>query len=104
MFSHTQKGVAIMLRWIPTFKSWINRKPVRRTYRPTVEMLEGRCLFAAVTWTGAVSSVWATGGNWQGKNGQAPGANDDVTIKVAEVLGNWPVLTSQAEVKSVTVE
>jgi Bacterial Ig-like domain (group 2) len=51
------------------------------------------------TWTGAVSTDWSAGGNWQG--GVAPGAADTVSIPTG--VPRFPVLTSNAAVSDVTV-
>jgi hypothetical protein len=56
---------------------------------------------AADTWTGNVSTDWATGGNWQ--DGTVPTAGDDVTIPATE---RKPVISDQtdAAAKSVLVQ
>jgi Bacterial Ig-like domain (group 3) len=46
-------------------------------YRPTVEVLECRCVPANITWGGGVGN-WSVGANWVG--GNAPVAGDTATI------------------------
>jgi autotransporter-associated beta strand protein len=49
----------------------------RRTYRPTIEALEGRTLLSTDVWSGfGVDRNWTDGANWQA--GVSPGAGDDL--------------------------
>ncbi|RTQ52158.1 T9SS type A sorting domain-containing protein [Hymenobacter gummosus] len=52
------------------------------------------------TWTGSVSTAWATAGNWS--NNAVPGPTDDVLIPAAAV--RMPVLSSSAAANALTVE
>ena len=60
-------------------------------YRPSLEVLEGRVLPAAVTWINPAGGDWDTAANWS--TGALPTAADDVQINtsaitIAHSLGN----------------
>jgi protocatechuate 3,4-dioxygenase beta subunit len=67
-----------------------------RRSRPRIELLEDRCLLAAVNWISTQSGNWNIPSNWS--TGKVPGANDDVVINVS---GASPVVTINSGAQAV---
>lgn len=54
-----------------------------------------------LTWLGAVSSAWTDPANWCG--GGVPSATTDVVISDASPRAHWPIISSPAAVKNMTI-
>jgi hypothetical protein len=61
-----------------------NKPRIGPHFRPAIEVLEGRVVPAAYTWTGGVSTAWNDAGNWAGGATFPSGAGDSATITHVE--------------------
>jgi hypothetical protein len=77
-----------------------------RSYRPTLEALEGRVLPAAVTWINPAGGDWDTAANWS--TGALPTAADDVHINtlgltITHSLGNTDRVRSLVSKSAISI-
>ncbi len=69
------------------------KNSIRISILMVIAIISNSNLFAAtITWSGASSTVFATGANWVG--GNAPAAGDDVIIPASVTSNRWPVVGS----------
>jgi hypothetical protein len=68
--------------------------------RLAVETLEDRTVPASINWTGAVSSDWATAGNWDAN--AVPGASDLAVINLVKT--NAPIVSADTTVGGVELD
>jgi hypothetical protein len=77
--------ISLFSRRIPTVTSKLlaQAHPRSPSFRPHLEILEGRTLPAIVTWINPAGGDWDTASNWDA--GQVPTASDDAVIDMANI-------------------
>jgi hypothetical protein len=73
--------------------------PARRPLRPLAEALEDRLAPAVLHWTGAVSAVWSTAGNWA--EAAVPQADDTVVFDTG--VAGFTRFTSTNDIAGLTL-